>query len=911
MGLLWLLVIVVGIGVPVSVVALLVGHARLRSRVAALERQVAQLGAAPEARPAHGKKRRPEAPPVTEAPPEPEAPPPAEAEPEPEPKPEPEPATPEPRPAAAEAPPAAFVFRVEKARGFERWLKENWFLAIAALSLALAGIFLVQYGIEQGLLTPSMRVIGAVVLGAALIAAAEWLRRRAAAGTDMPEVLPQAFGGAGIVSIFAGILAARQLYGLIGVEPAFAGLALTGAAAVLLGWFYGPFLSGIGILGAVATPFLVGGASTDPFYLYGYFALVVAVGLAVDAARRWAWLSAFVLIFGMGAATMLYLAQGGGLWFLAYALFAVAASAAIPVWSLAPDHGGATTFGALGSAGRGKATWPEFPTRLVAGTTLAAAWVAWDIMSGNPLEYHAALIGMGLLFAMLALWLCRAPALDDLAAIPLLTGLAILAAGAAQGLPGFRAFGDWVPPDPETLPPFDVSWITAGAALASIAAAWRALRPGPHPTWWTALAALTAPLTVIMLELFWHPAQVLGDYAWALHALAVAALMTVLAQRHAHVARHRELRISLLLVTALTMISLALILWFTYAALTAALAVMVLAAALLDRRFDLPPMEAFVATGTAVLTWRLLIDPGLGWATGAPLASVLFAHGAVIAALLAARAAVAQSRPRQAAMLETATTLAAALLASALLYRGLVDWAGFGEAGPLHGALQAVIWLLAAMLRLRRAPAAPGWAAAFDYTVAGLAMLAALALTVLIFTLEHPVWGFSPEPVRGPWLLNTLLIAYALPAALLLAAPRILPHQPRFARALRWLGAAGLAHWAALEIRHVWRGPDLSVPGVTDPEQYSYTIALMLLSAALMLAAWHRHSPALRRLGVIATALTIAKVFLVDMSGLAGLIRVASFLALGLALAGLAQVNRWMSHALNEDHGKDGDHKED
>lgn len=39
--------------------------------------------------------------------------------------------------------------------------------------------------------------------------------------------------------------------------------------------------------------------------------------------------------------------------------------------------------------------------------------------------------------------------------------------------------------------------------------------------------------------------------------------------------------------------------------------------------------------------------------------------------------------------------------------------------------------------------------------------------------------------------------------------------------------------------------------------------------------------------------LTVAKVFLIDAAGLSGLTRVASFVGLGLALAGLAWLNRW------------------
>jgi uncharacterized membrane protein len=116
-----------------------------------------------------------------------------------------------------------------------------------------------------------------------------------------------------------------------------------------------------------------------------------------------------------------------------------------------------------------------------------------------------------------------------------------------------------------------------------------------------------------------------------------------------------------------------------------------------------------------------------------------------------------------------------------------------------------------------------------------------------------------------------------------------------------------VAFYAALEIRRFWRGPDLSVPGVTQAELYSYTVALMLLGAALLYQAIARRSQGLRRIAMAVIALTIAKVFLIDASGLTGLTRVFSFLALGLSLAGLAWLNRWAAgqgEAQGEDQGK-------
>jgi len=57
--------------------------------------------------------------------------------------------------------PTAYVFKQSMFSGLWAWVAQNWFLAVAALSLALAGVFLVQYGVESGLLTPFWRVVGA------------------------------------------------------------------------------------------------------------------------------------------------------------------------------------------------------------------------------------------------------------------------------------------------------------------------------------------------------------------------------------------------------------------------------------------------------------------------------------------------------------------------------------------------------------------------------------------------------------------------------------------------------------------------------------------------------------------------------------------------------------------------------
>ncbi|MBM3615494.1 MAG: DUF2339 domain-containing protein [Alphaproteobacteria bacterium] len=68
---------------------------------------------------------------------------------------------------------------------------------------------------------------------------------------------------------------------------------------------------------------------------------------------------------------------------------------------------------------------------------------------------------------------------------------------------------------------------------------------------------------------------------------------------------------------------------------------------------------------------------------------------------------------------------------------------------------------------------------------------------------------------------------------------------------------------------------------------------MMLVGAVLFYQAITRRSDGFRRLAMAVIALVIAKVFLIDASGLTGLMRVVSFAGLGLSLAGLAWLNRW------------------
>ncbi|MDT8856880.1 DUF2339 domain-containing protein [Paracoccaceae bacterium Fryx2] len=783
------------------------------------------------------------------------------------------------------------VLRPDRLAALARWLRENWVYAVSALSLALAGVFFVQYGVERGLLPPLARVGLAILLGAALIVAGETLRRRFGDREGATAYLPSTFAGAGLVSIFAGVLAARQMYGLIGAETAFAGLMATAALAVALGWVYGPLLAAVGLLGAAAAPFLVGGDGASD-WLYAHFALVAAVGLAVDAVRRWAWVSVLALALGYTGGGLILLGSQGSAGMSLLLVVLAGLAVLLPVLRVWPDHPRPMIAEALWPRG----PWPEFPVRLAGGAVLASSLGLMVVQggAGDSLLAFALLAGLA---AVLCLWSARAPGLGDLAALPAAAFLFRLVQEAQAG-PLAREFAGQALDlrAPESAAPLTVSVLLALATLITLAGASRALARGvAYPVASGLAAVLVAPLAALGLELFWHPAPVLGAYGWALHVMALAAVMVGLTVAFARADADLR-RAAHATLAALSLIALALFLVTTKTALTLALAALAVVAAALDRRFRLPEMAWFIQAAVAVLGWRLLVDPGLDWASFAPLGQVVLAFGGTLAGLAAAYLLLGAERVSARVVLTSGFAGFAALFATVLVERWLDAMAGADWAFSHWGLVLAGLpWLIVMLVHLVRLPLG-GW---LRWVRAGMAALAGLVFAAFLLLALGPANPLLADPrdlaalVRGPLVLDTLLLAYGVPGLILLAAALRLP-LPRLLRlGFLVLGAALLVLYAGLEIRRIWRGPALGVPGVTQPELYSYTLALMLSGAALLWQAIARRSQGLRRLAMAVIGLTVAKVFLIDASGLSGLVRVVSFLGLGLTLAGLAWLNRW------------------
>ncbi len=791
------------------------------------------------------------------------------------------------------SPPRNFVITSERASQLSKWVRDNWTILIAAVALGLAGVFFVQYGIENGLLSPRLRVLCAIGLGLALIGGGEVLRRRLGDDHDLIGILPSAFSGAGLVAIFAGILSARQLYDLISSLTAFAGIGVTAIAAIVLGWFYGPFLIAFGIFGATAAPFLVGGESEDPFVLMYYFALIVGVGLAVDALKRTAWVSVVALVAPTIAAWMLWTATSvGAQHLIAYGALISLMAIVLPPFSLQPSHDGATILSSV--IARKKKIWPEFPTRLATGGAVSAIGFAFVAAETGEAEFWLAIGFLVLLFGAVAVWLRRAPAIED---IGIYAGLAVLVFVGVAGVLNWPVLRAWTGAviEPEAAAPITLTVLTGLGILLSAMAAWAMFR-GRHWAWGLGAAGM-APALVILLDQTWAPLTHLSPSTWALHGLAVAAVMTAGAVRARAQMPDAPLTMALFAIGAMVMIAFACVILLTKAALTIAFAVLALAAAWLDRRFNLEPLTWFVKLAALACSYRLVIDPGVLWATDAGLLDVLISYVGTVGLLVAAWVMLAARNRRHTQMVvESVAGAALAVGVCVVLFR-LLERDGWQDS---HWAIAlfGLIWLISAVAQLYRARAGFRRLRQVLCAVFGAIGLFFLGVSATVLS---PLVPFG-DPVAGPPVLDSLLVAYMLPALLFFGVYRYFPElQIWLRRAALALGCAFAAGWVGLEIRRLWRGPDLSQPGVTDPEMYSYTIALIALSVGLLVAALLRRSSNLRKLGLAVAAIAVAKVFLLDVSGLAGLTRVFSFLALGLALAGLAAINRWIVRLHEQD----------
>jgi uncharacterized membrane protein len=173
-----------------------------------------------------------------------------------------------------------------------------------------------------------------------------------------------------------------------------------------------------------------------------------------------------------------------------------------------------------------------------------------------------------------------------------------------------------------------------------------------------------------------------------------------------------------------------------------------------------------------------------------------------------------------------------------------------------------------------------------DYAAILLAAFAALVSVGGLLLLENPLlWRINV----GEAIINRLLLAYALPAVLmLLLSYAVAGQRPKpYANTIAAGALVFALAYVTLEIRRLYHGPILTDGVTTDLEQYSYSIAWLGFGVVLLGVGIAVNSQRARLASAVVIALTILKAFLVDMSALTGVYRALSFMGLGLVLVAI------------------------
>lgn len=137
-------------------------------------------------------------------------------------------------------------------------------------------------------------------------------------------------------------------------------------------------------------------------------------------------------------------------------------------------------------------------------------------------------------------------------------------------------------------------------------------------------------------------------------------------------------------------------------------------------------------------------------------------------------------------------------------------------------------------------------------------------------------------------LLNLLPPLFAMVPLCLALLGRMAPTAaPALAKALQPAIMLALALFAWASLRQAFHGSLLAVPGLGQSEDIARAILGIALAVGYLLWSIRRRLRDWRIASLVLMLAAVAKVFLLDASGLDGLLRIASFVALGFSLIGI------------------------
>ncbi len=739
--------------------------------------------------------------------------------------------------------------------------QQYWMALLGGICLVFAGIFLVRYSIENGILGPTARIVLGLLFGAGLIVAGEKLRRIGRLEAGVHAV----FVASGSLVIYSALLVSFHLYQLISAQTAFASMALMSALSMLLALKHGPLMAAMGLLGAYLVPILVstGSNNIEAALLYSFIVTCSSFWLQRYIYRSWLWWGTWLGAVGWFVLSLDLpeVAQGVRALYLAALAYA----------------GVAFTFAGLKLK---EIDIESFTGRDVIKQVMAvfvvlsvSLMLLLQVEVLNELSYPAIV-----LLPVVAALVARNN-LPVLRLLPLFTLLPIIVDLFSMNV----SFFDWkltITPMVKVLQPsYIILLVLVTAAYAVIGG--KEFVNSRHRGYWSSFI-LFMPLVAIVLA-YLRISGMQDGLSWALPTFLIAGvyafLLTVWCTRHQEQVVEVE---AALAIAAQSAFAVACFFAFSEVTLTLILAVQLIGLAYIDRKIQVAVLPVIMKVMLMLVIVRLTFNPWVALYEVSSLTLLLTYAGCLASCVVASREV--RGRPELVVWLHSASAhllvLTLAVFTRYLLYGGDIFAKQFNIT---EASVYVCSWAAVGIIYEWKSNSLQSFKAWYR----GLAMLhiAAAAGLFVIYNLylHNPLW--SSERIGSTPIFNLLLIAYGLPVVLAAIVYKRIAGLKRVAGVICVLA---LYMFVTLEIRQLWNdGLRLNMP-IKEGELYTYSLVWLLLSVAILIYGAYRNSSDAKRAGIIALLVVIAKAFLWDMRDLDGLWRVVSFLGLGLSLLGIA-----------------------
>ena len=765
----------------------------------------------------------------------------------------------------------------------EERIGTRWVVWVGGLTLALGGLFLVKYSIDQGLLGPRTRVTLGGLFALVLLGLGEFSRRREALAQVAPlpiANIPAILTAAGTIVAFGTVYVSYALYNFLPPGAAFILLGVVALGALAAALLHGPVLAGLGVAGAFVAPILVSSAQPDYWALYIYLAVVTAASFALARIKLWRWLAVTTIVLSTlwafpcldcGAAAL------GPHAFHAFAGFTLAALLVVCGFMFGPSSepgriepissASIAVYGLIGAAlvvsqGHSDASLTVFA--IITAATLIVAWRA---------EAATAAVAASAVFVALVFlsWLVQsAPDTLGLQGGPL-PGIGIRATDASVSAHLIMAI-----------------IFAVGFAAAGFLAQGR-YSHAIAPVIWSA-CGVAVPIA-LLIALYARIAHLDRSIPFALVAVVVAGMFAGATEQ----LTKREQRPGQVIATALfatgTLAALALALTFALEKgwLTIALALMSLGTAWISLQRPVPFLRSLAAILAAIVVARIGYEPRIvGSDVGTtPIFNWLLLGYGVPAASFWGGAYLMRKRTDDAPLraVEAAAILFTVLLVAMEIRHYANDGDVYGTSGGLLEVALNVNALLAVAIGLERLRLRSHSVIHNFGALVVTAIVAAVTVFGLLTTEMPMVTGHSV----GGYLFNLILLGYALPAVLaLLLSYAVAGHRAR-AYANTIAGAALLLAlmYVSLEVRRFYHSDILTDAPTGDAEQYTYSLAWLISGVALLAIGFAVKSERARIAAAVVIGLTVLKAFAIDVWTLEVVYRALSFIGLGAVLVAI------------------------